>query len=130
MVVVGSQDALRLAVESGWREQRKSTLQHRIANLAVAAGANPNQKMQSFEAKVPAEQQAGTTSSRTNVQRSRKPAPRPMQPAVSHRAAQPVGVCAHASPRSSALQMQQQQQSGQYQAAAHPNAAHPKHGGM
>ena len=57
MVVVGTWDALRIAVDSERSDQRVSTLQHRITNLAVAAGATPNQRLHSFEAVPPPVQQ-------------------------------------------------------------------------
>ncbi len=48
VVVVGTWDALKLAVEFERSDQRMSTLQHRITSLAVRAGAAANQKMVSY----------------------------------------------------------------------------------
>ena len=48
MVVVGTWDALKLAVEFERSDQRMSTLQHRISSLAVRAGAAANQNMVSY----------------------------------------------------------------------------------
>ena len=48
VVVVGTWDALKLAVESERSDRRMSTLQQRISSLAIRAGAAANQKMVSY----------------------------------------------------------------------------------
>ena len=47
-MVVGTWDALKLAVESERSDRRMSTLQHRISSLAIRSGAAANQKMVSY----------------------------------------------------------------------------------
>ena len=113
MVVVGTWDALRLAVESERSDQRVSTLQHRITNLAVAAGATPDQRMHSFEAlppppPPPVQQHArgapvSTLGPPTNA---RPQISRPMQPTMPHRRSERVPTYARAN-ASYAPQMQQ-----------------------
>ena len=96
VVVVGSRDALKLAVESERSDQRMSTLQHRITNLAVAAGATPNQTMHSFGAiQAPVQQQV----TRAPVQGGHAVSQRaswPIQPAVPQRRPERVATYAHA----------------------------------
>lgn len=150
MVVVGTWDALRLAVESERSDQRMSTLQHRITNLAVAAGAVPDQRMHSFGALLtPVQQQpAGAQLNPPGPQTSagyqaplptqpvmpqRRPfnpprpqtnagnrAPMPRQPVVPQR--RPEQVYAHAN-ASGAPQMQQQHSAQYIVASPHPGDA-------
>lgn len=71
VVVVGTWDALKLAVEFERSDQRKSTLQQRISSLAVRAGAAANQKMVSYgvsPAPTPPQQQQQQQSSRIQGQ--------------------------------------------------------------
>lgn len=139
---MGTWDALRLAVESERSDQRMSTLQHRITNLAVAAGAVPDQKMHSFGALLsPMQQQSGGAQLNPPKPQinpgyqapvpQRRPlnpprpqtnaghrAPMPRQPVVPQR--HPEQVYAHAN-ASGAPQMQQQH-------SAHYNVASPHSG--
>ena len=99
VVVVGTWDALRLAVESERSDQRVSTLKHRITNLAVAAGAAPNQRMHSFGAlppPPPGQQQArGAPVSTSGPQTNARPQiPRAMQPAMPQRRSDRVATYA------------------------------------
>ena len=106
MVVVGTRDALRLAVESERSDQRMSTLQHRITNLAVAAGADPNQKMHSFgEMPAPLQQQARGPPVNPPGPQPKQQTPWPMQPSTPRRRQERVASYANAS---YASQMQQQ----------------------
>lgn len=97
VVVVGSRDALRLAVESERSDQRLSTLQHRITNLAVAAGATPNQTMHSFGAvqQAPVQQQIPESAAQ-RAQAVGQRTPWPMQPTVPQRRPERVASYAHA----------------------------------
>lgn len=150
VVVVGTWDALRLAVESERSDQRMSTLQHRITNLAVAAGAVPDQRMHSFGAlPSPVQQQSGgaqlnppgpqasagyqAPSSRQPVVPQRRAfnpprpqtnagsrAPMPRQPVVPQ--GRPEHVYAHAN-ASGAPQMQQQHSAHYDVASPYPGDA-------
>ena len=111
VVVVGTWDALRIAVESERSDQRMSTLQHRITNLAVAAGATPNQRMHSFEAKPPPVQQQARGAP------GNPPGPQttatPQIPSAAPPQRRPERVATYASANASYAQMQQQQQQQQ-----------------
>ena len=135
-MVVGTRDALRLAVESERSDQRMSTLQHRITHLAVAAGATPNQRMQSFEAlPTPVQQQA--RGAVVNTPRPQTNATPQIPWAVPQR--RPERMATYAGVNANYALMQQQRSEhneaappgpGHYQAAPHgPHASH-HHGTM
>lgn len=93
VVVVGTWDALKLAVESERSDQRMSTLQQRISSLAVRAGAAANQKMVSYAgtAKPSPQQQPSKNTGQRQLHGSRysRQAPVPMPPAQQRQPAQP-----------------------------------------
>lgn len=127
MVVVGSRDALKLAIESERSDRRVSTLQDRITNLAVAAGATPNQTMHSFGAvqappaipgpaiQAPVQQQVNGAAGQGGQPAAQR-TPWLMQPAVPQR--RPARVASYAHANASYASHLQQQRSGNHTVAS------------